>query len=319
MTTNLIDQQNSLVIDVTYNCNAKCHYCRWGNSKTPGRLNQPDEYIYIPVETLQHLNTERIVFSGGEPLLRQDLEQIISYYNQAGVKSIVLITNGFLITESRLSSLIASGLTGITFSIDSFESGIAFEARAYNNHQHERVKSSFIQTCLLKKNFQLEIGINVVVSSANIQNNHLEKLIDFVNDFPLDWIKFQPIFDDGYAGTNATHLLLSSSHSGLIRAVGKNILGKTKIETNPINFWESLADTLDGKKLVGNSCGLDNRQAIAQKGKVKICSWINYPTYDITKQSISETQEQFVSIKAHCKTGTFCYCLQNLSHTWETA
>ena len=103
---NLIAQQNSLVIDVTYNCNATCHYCQWGNNKTPGRVNQADEYIYISNEILNHLGTERIVFSGGEPLLRKDLENIIAYYKQTNVVSIVTITNGFLLTKHRIESLI---------------------------------------------------------------------------------------------------------------------------------------------------------------------------------------------------------------------
>lgn len=315
---NLIDQQNAMVVDVTYNCNAKCHYCKWGSNKTPGRVNQPDHFILIPASTLQHLGTERVVLSGGEPLLRQDLEQIISHYRQTGVKSIVAITNGFLLTEKRLRSLVNSGLTGIAFSMDSYDPMTAFETRAYTEQQIERVKSNFTLACSLKDDLRLEIGINVVVTSANIQNNQLEALVGFANDFPLDWIKFQPIFDDGYVGLNASHLLLSSLHSELIRSVGRNICSQTKIETNTMSFWESLADVLSGKKLSGDACGLDTRQAIAQNGEVKICHWINFPAYDITKQPIRETQKQFAEMKAKCKTGMHCYCLQHLSHSWKT-
>ena len=315
---NLIDQQNSLVIDVTYNCNAKCHYCQWGNNRTPGRINQPDEYILIPTNTLDLLKTNRIVFSGGEPLLRQDLEKIISYYKATRVESIVVITNGFLLTEDRLDSLVSAGLTGITFSIDSFDESVSLATRAYIQPQVEKVKANFIRTCELKNKYNIEIGINVVVSSVNIRDNNIEKLIDFASNFPLNWIKFQPIFDDGYVGLNAPHLLLTSDYSNLIRATGKIVLEKTKTETNPQPFWESLADILEEKKLKGSSCGLDTRQAIAQKGLIKICSWIDFPTYDLTKKSISETQREFATIKPTCKTGTFCYCLQNLSHHWET-
>jgi len=316
---NLIDQQNSIVIDVTYNCNAKCHYCKWGSNKTPGRINQPDNFVLIPKSTLQHLKTDRVVLSGGEPLLRQDLEEIVAYYRQTGVKSIVAITNGFLLTEHRLRSLVSAGLTGLAFSIDSFDQITALETRAYNEQQIDKIKSNFGIACSLKMELQLEIGINVVISSANIQNNQLEKLVGFANDFPLDWIKFQPIFDDGYVGLNAKHLLLHSAHSELIRAVGRNICSQSKIDTNTLNFWESLADVLSGKKLLGSSCGLDTRQAIVQNGSVKICHWIDFPTYDITRQPITETQKQFASVKAFCKTETYCYCLQNLSHNWETA
>lgn len=315
---NLIDQQNSLVIDVTYNCNATCHYCQWGNNKTPGRVNQADEYIYISNEILNHLGTERIVFSGGEPLLRKDLENIIAYYKQTNVVSIVTITNGFLLTKQRIESLINAGLTGIAFSIDSFETEPAFDTRAYNKIQIDKVKSNFIYVLSLKEKYKLEIGINIVISSANIYNKHIENLISFANNFPLDWIKFQPIFDDGYVGENAKHLLLNSIHSKLIREIGKNVIETSKIETNPISFWNSLADILEGKKLIGKTCGLDTRQAIAQKGKIKICSWIDYPTYDVTKKTISETQQEFATIKPNCNTGTFCFCLQKLSHNWST-
>ena len=315
---NLIDQQNSLVIDVTYNCNAKCHYCQWGNNKTLGRVNQPNEYVYISNDTLNHLQTDRIVFSGGEPLLRQDLEKIIAHYKQTNVSSIVTITNGLLLTEQRFRSLVNAGLTGIAFSIDSFETTIAFETRAYNQNQIEKVKANFVFALKLKEKYKLEIGINVVVSSANIMNKQIENLIAFVNNFPIDWIKFQPIFDDGYVGANASHLLLHSVHSELIRQTGINIIATSKAETNPISFWNSLANILEGKKLIGKTCGLDTRQAIAQKGIIKICSWIDYPTYDLTKKTFAETQAEFTNIKPECKTGTFCYCLQKLSHNWET-
>lgn len=315
---NLIDELNSLVIDVTYICNAKCRYCQWGSNKTPNRSSQPDHYIYISKKTLDHLKTQRIVFSGGEPLLRKDLEKIISYYKKNNIGSIVTITNGFLLNEIRLRNLVASGLTGITFSIDSFEPNIAFETRAYTEYQLEKAKANFIRACSLKDELNLEIGINVVVSSANLKECQLEKFIDFTNSYPLDWIKFQPIFDDGYVGANAPNLLLSSCHSNLIRKIGKNILNKIRTDTNPISFWESLAQVLEGKKIKGSSCGLDTRQAIAQKGEVKICSWIDYPTYDITKKPITKTQHEFATAKTKCNTGTFCYCLQNLSHKWET-
>ena len=213
---NLIDQQNSLVIDVTYKCNAKCHYCQWSKSNKLERPEQSDEYIYISSNVLHYLKTQRIVFSGGEPLLRNDLEKIISYYKQTDVVSIVVITTGFLLTQTRLESLVNAGLTGVTFSIDSFEPLTIFKTRTYSKSQIERVKSNFILALSLKKKYKLEIGINVVLSAVNIQNKQLEKLIFFTNNFQLDWIKFQPIYDDGYVGINAKNLLLSSVDSELI-------------------------------------------------------------------------------------------------------
>jgi len=314
----LIDTQNSLVIDVTYNCNAKCVYCKWGHNATKRRTNQSDNYIFITKKYLQHLNIERIVFSGGEPLLRKDLNSIISYYKEHNVKSIIVITNGILLNEKMLKRIVNAGVTGITFSIDSFDNKTAFETRAYTNSQINKIKSNFIKVASLKQKYNLELGINTVISSANIQNNQLEKLIEYVNNFPIDWIKFQPIFEDNFVKKNASHLLLSSKYSKLVRETGKRILDISKMETNNINFWNSLSDILSGKKLDGATCGLDTRQAIAQNGKIKICSWINFPTYEITNEPIKKTQQKFLKVKQKCKTGTHCFCLQNLKQTWKT-
>ena len=313
---NLIDLQNSLVIDVTYNCNAKCPYCRWGNQYTEGRINQPDEYVYIPLETLVDLGTERVVFSGGEPLLRHDLENIISYYKSGRLQSIIAITNGFLLNPERLLKLLSAGLTGITFSMDDLNGN---DSRAYTEKQRDKVIANFIQTCEQKERLNIEIGVNVVVSTANIKNNEIFDFVSFLNQYPVDFVKFQPIFDDGYVGKNSPNMLLSSKDASIIRSIGKSILNIAKMDTNSDNFWGSLADILEGKKLVGNSCGLDTRQAMAQNGKIKICPWIDYPVYDLTKMKPEETRKEFSLVKANCNTGTFCYCLQNLSHEWITA
>lgn len=318
---NLIDQLNSLVIDVTFNCNAKCAYCQWGSKHTEGRVNQPNEFIYLTEDNLNALDTERIVFSGGEPLLRQDLEEIIAYYKKTRVQSIVVVTNGFLLSPKRLKSLINAGLTGVTFSIDSFDKVIAQKTRGYTEQQLSVVMKHFEHAVSVKDKSTLELSVNVVISTANLENNGIEQLIAFTNNYSIDWIKFQPIFDDGYVGKNAPYLLLNKENSDMIYQVGIKVTEKSKNETNPITFWKSLSQVLNGKKLLSNSCGLDTRQTIAQKGSIKICSWIDYPQFNLLSNStdcITDIQSQFLDVKKNCETGTFCYCLQKLNHSWET-
>jgi len=59
-----------------------------------------------------------IILSGGEPLLRQDLNQIAAYAAQRGA-TVVLGTNGTLLTEGRIAGLKAAGVRGVAVSIDS--------------------------------------------------------------------------------------------------------------------------------------------------------------------------------------------------------
>lgn len=318
---NLIDKQNSLVIDVTFNCNAKCQYCQWGNKNTPGRINQSNEYIYIPYKYLDTLSTDRIVFSGGEPLLRFDLEKIIHYYTKSRVESIITITNGILLNETRLNSLVKSGMTGITFSIDSINESVAKKARGYSKKQLALILRHIEQTMIFKEKNGLEVGVNIVISTANLYNKEIEKFIEYTNNYSFDWIKFQPIFDDGYVGKNAPELLLSEKDAELVLETGKSILNLSDNPINPIEFWESIRKLLKGDFLLGSSCGLDTRQTIAQKGDIKICPWIKFPKFSLVSKNeynLLDIQNQFSEIKRKCKTGTHCYCMQKFNHKWKT-
>lgn len=318
----VIDDKISLVIDVTYRCNAKCLYCQWTSKKSAENLDQSDTNIFIPKTTLKSLGTERIVFSGGESLLRKDLEDIISYYSNLHFESIIVITNGLVLTPNRLDRLINSGLSGITFSLDGISEEIAFNSRGFTKEQHYKILENLNEVLAYKRSNGFELGINTVVSRANLDIEAMCQLIQFCNDSNIDWIKFNPIFDDGYVGDNAPWLKLREQDSKLIGQIGNEIIQNTKIKTNPIEFWESLASLLEGKKLLGSSCGLDKRQAIAIRGKIKFCFWIDDPIYGLTTSlldptEVENTQEKFSIAKKKCKTGMHCFCLQKFEQKWE--
>jgi len=315
----LIDDLISLVIDVTYHCNSECLYCQW-SSNTANSPEQMD--ILIHESTIKALKTERIVLSGGEPLLRKDLEDIISFYSNLKVKSIVLITNGLLLTEQRLKSLENAGLTGVTFSLDGMSEAIAFNARGLTKDQHNIVLNNLNSALEYEKSNPIELGINTVVSRENITSKDMSQLVEFCNNSKVDWIKFNPLFDDGFVGKNAPWLKLQQQDYNLIRKLGSEVVNNCKIKTNSIEFWESIASMLEGKKLLGSSCGLDKRQAMAIRGKIKFCYWIDNPIYGMTNSQLTpshvrQIQSEFNFAKKNCNTGMHCYCLQRFDQKWE--
>lgn len=84
----LVNKINFASIIVTYRCNAKCHMCNtW---KFPSKK---DEEIGVSVyEKLPFMNTVNV--TGGEPFLREDLEDIISVLRRK-TKRLVISSNGF--------------------------------------------------------------------------------------------------------------------------------------------------------------------------------------------------------------------------------
>ncbi len=100
----------------------KCRYYCWHCSAAASVLQrevEPDTTVLLEiVKKLQDLGVGIIGFTGGEPLLRDDLEQVISSIDRRKSISLVFST-GFGLTLERAATLKSAGLFGIAVSLDS--------------------------------------------------------------------------------------------------------------------------------------------------------------------------------------------------------
>lgn len=97
---------------VTNKCNLNCLYC--GRSKIAPEGEMSADQARLVIDQLNLLGTKVISFTGGEPLLRQDLPEIINYAAAKRI-SVSINTNGTLFLE-RLKEL--GNLSSIRFSLD---------------------------------------------------------------------------------------------------------------------------------------------------------------------------------------------------------
>ncbi len=100
--------------EVTKRCNARCHHCHLHGVKDD-KVASPQEFG----DMSRQLNPVVAQISGGEPLLRKDVEEIIRAVrcpDRAPV--IVLTTNGVLLSKEKLNSLVAAGVDSISLSLD---------------------------------------------------------------------------------------------------------------------------------------------------------------------------------------------------------
>lgn len=95
-------------------CNLACAYCNeFDADSKPVSL----ETMRIRLDRLGELGTTIITFSGGEPLLHPDLDELIAHARRAGAIT-GLITNGYLLTADRVRRLNRAGLEHMQISID---------------------------------------------------------------------------------------------------------------------------------------------------------------------------------------------------------
>ncbi len=103
---------SSVLYEVTSRCNLACAHCYnvWkdGVDYPAGELDTEGATRLI-AKAVQEGHCDQLTFTGGEPCLREDLETLVAFA-KARVSSVVLITNGTLLDEGRIRSLLEAGV-----------------------------------------------------------------------------------------------------------------------------------------------------------------------------------------------------------------
>ena len=122
---------HDLRISVTDRCNFRCPYCMpkeiFGRDFT--FLHREDLLSFEEVARLTRLfvrnGVEKVRLTGGEPLLRRDLERLVAQLAAIdGLNDIALTTNGSLLTRDKARALKDAGLRRITISLDSLDDAV---------------------------------------------------------------------------------------------------------------------------------------------------------------------------------------------------
>lgn len=109
--------------NLTRRCNLECAHCyiSAGPWQALGDELSTAECLQVLGQVLAVNSSPMLILTGGEPLVRDDLETIVERAATAGA-TVVLGTNGTLLTAERVASLKAAGLLGVAVSVDSLES-----------------------------------------------------------------------------------------------------------------------------------------------------------------------------------------------------
>jgi cyclic pyranopterin phosphate synthase len=111
-----------LRISVTDRCNFRCQFCM---PVAPVWLPRSDILTYEEIRRVVSLfagmGVERVRLSGGEPLMRQDVEKLVELLSGVpGIRSVTMTTNGYFLAE-KVATLKKAGLTGLTVSLHSLK------------------------------------------------------------------------------------------------------------------------------------------------------------------------------------------------------
>ena len=101
--------------EVTLRCNARCGFCDYWKTDASARRDELSSYA----DAARFFNPMLFTFTGGEPLLRRDLEDLVAAVVEATrLKYIIVLTHGGMLSVERARSLWEAGVNQFNISLD---------------------------------------------------------------------------------------------------------------------------------------------------------------------------------------------------------
>src|SRR5512141_2585537 len=174
---------------VFYGCNLKCEMCNhWRERREPPISS---ERFQVVLDELADLGTKKIHISGGEPMLRPQVPDMVEQASALGIK-VTMTTNGTLVDKVKAKRLVEGGLRGVNISIDSPIRKMHEKIRGVEGAFKATTKAVELFRRYKHKG-KLSIRINTVVSRTNYQS--LETLPDLAHKLGADGINLIPVDD----------------------------------------------------------------------------------------------------------------------------
>jgi cyclic pyranopterin phosphate synthase len=191
-----------LRVSLTDRCNFRCFYCLPHGEPPIAPKEQMLSYeeIEYVCDIFVELGIEKIRLTGGEPMMRRDIEQIIFKLAQLktnGLRDLALTTNGYFLPH-RAQSLKEAGLDRITISLDSLKRDV------FKRMTGVDVLDRVLQGIAAAK----EAGLRPIKINAVIVRGHNEdEVADFAafareHDVKMRFIEFMPL-DSGHEWSRA--------------------------------------------------------------------------------------------------------------------
>ncbi|MEE9514495.1 MAG: 12,18-didecarboxysiroheme deacetylase [Candidatus Brocadiales bacterium] len=189
------DKKPVVVWNMGQRCNLKCIHC-YSQSRDieyPGELATEDAKAML--DDLANYGAPVILFSGGEPLMREDLLELAHHAKSKGLRA-VISTNGTLITREKAKELKSVGLSYV---------GVSLDGMKETNDRFRAVEGAFdmaiqgIRNCMAEG---IKVGLRFTINKGNAQD---------IPDI------FELIYNEGIPRVCFYHLVYAGRGSKLIK------------------------------------------------------------------------------------------------------
>jgi len=187
----------ALLAEVTYRCPLHCPYCSNPTQMRNDRELTTDEWGRV-IREAAGLGVLQIGFSGGEPLVRRDLAELVRGAREARLYT-NLITSGVGLDENRARELRDAGLDSVQLSFQSDHVDLADEIAGAHAHQRKLDAAAIIRAA------GISLSLNFVIHRRNI--DRLPQIIELTETLSAGRVELANVQFYGWAFLNRAALL----------------------------------------------------------------------------------------------------------------
>ena len=193
-----ISRPHWLLAELTYRCPLQCPYCSnpVDIAKYQNELSTEDWKRVM--REARAMGAIQLGFSGGEPLVRRDLEELIAYASELGFYT-NLITSGVGMDEARVKAFKEAGLDHIQISFQASSEELNNYLGGTDSFKHK------LEMARVVKAYGYPMVLNIVIHRQNI--DQIDDILDMTIDLQGDYVELASTQYYGWSKINAEHLL----------------------------------------------------------------------------------------------------------------
>jgi pyrroloquinoline quinone biosynthesis protein E len=222
----------ALIAEITHRCPLHCVYCSNPLEMQKAAAELPTEDWLRVFREAGKLGVLHLHLTGGEPLARTDLTELVAGARAAGLY-VNLITSGIGLSELRLAALVEAGLEHIQLSFQDSREAEANEFAGARTHAYK------LQLSRLIRQFKIAFTVNVVVHRQNL--DHLADIIAMAEELAPERLEIANVQYYGWALRNRDLLLPTRQQveqsQRTVAAAEERLRGRMRIDFTAPDYY----------------------------------------------------------------------------------
>jgi pyrroloquinoline quinone biosynthesis protein E len=222
-----------MLAELTHRCPLHCPYCS-NPIELVTRANEMTTEQWLSVITqARELGVLQVHMSGGEPLARNDLPELVAHASDLGCY-VNLVTSGLGLTEERLTDLADRGLAHVQLSVQGADAEMANRIAGVKAHHHKLAAAAVV------KKLDLPLTVNVVLHRAN--HHQVGSLIALAEEMEADRLELANTQYYGWGLRNRDALMPTAEQLAeaepIVRAASERLRDKMLIVYVVADYYE---------------------------------------------------------------------------------